>query len=106
FMLKLGILLLFFTPSLFISSSSFAQAETDLRGSINLNVDSLLHGLNGEITGIITDSALKQWRGILPDFQKQPSKHYVEKGDRRYYLDIIPPKSKAKEVDHTKIWLL
>src|SRR5207244_720953 len=100
FMLKLGISLLFFTLSLLISSSSFAQAETDLRGSININVDSLFHGLNGELNGIITDSTLNQWRGILPDLQKQPSKHYVEKDDRRYYIDIIPPGKKAKEVDH------
>jgi hypothetical protein len=111
-MLKLGISLLFFTllaESPFVSSKTFAQAVIQGTVSIdNHSEDSIgnnYHGgflqTHGHTT--IVDSVLRGLKGLIAP---APSEHYFEKDGRHYYLEVVPPVIKGKEVDHSKVWLL
>ncbi|HZK76820.1 MAG TPA: hypothetical protein VFD13_07925 [Candidatus Kapabacteria bacterium] len=104
--------LLFFTfvaASPFVSSKTLAQVVT--QGTVRIgnrswgNTGNILNGGSLEFHGHATtvDSAL---RGLKELIAPAPSKHYFEKDGRHYYLDIVPPTMKSKEVDHSKVWLL
>jgi hypothetical protein len=109
-MQKLGIPIFFFTivvASFLLTSPIFAQAPKEFSWQ-RIIPDSLLHFGDSMVAhGVIPEGKLKDLRNFkLPDLSNGPSKHYFSKDGERYYLDIIPPVMKGKEVDHSGVWLL
>lgn len=104
-MLKLGIPLLFFTLCLAFTSSIHAQTHIDGLGHIQINIDSLLKGQDFDIDRGFADSLSRSWKNFVPA-PNPSSKHYYSREDKRYYIDIVPPAIKGKEIDHSGVWLL
>ncbi|MFI5201422.1 MAG: hypothetical protein ACHQNE_03455 [Candidatus Kapaibacterium sp.] len=107
-MQKLGISLLFFTLSLIVTSSGFAQSSNEYSWRGTIKPDSLVHlGDSIMVNGIIPEGKLKQFRNFqFPNLSNGPSKHYFTKNGERYYIDIIPPALKGTRVDSSDVWLL
>src|SRR5579883_292514 len=99
-----------------------AQTIEDLRHGLQLQSHSL-HIDGNSIAGSLklSDSALHiDENSIVGSLPLDPSirihgnnfssghteKHFVEKDNRRYYIDVIPPEKHAKQVDHSHLWLL
>ncbi len=55
----------------------------------------------------LSDSILDGLRALnLHAFTNRQSKQYFSKDGQRYFIDIVPPPFKGKEVDHSDVWLL
>ena len=124
-MKKYSVLLLFFTLCIFITSSAFGQSNRDFlnadsllklgtvsinsNGIVTLNGDTILRriepfSIHGDINA---DSMIVGQNGIIiPDNSSRSTQHYYEKGDKRYYIENDPPSQKAKQIDHSNVWLL
>src|ERR1017187_2073628 len=116
-MTKLGITLFFFTLCILQTPAGFAQATktTPWQGTITINGEILQNPHNITINGdtisgevsILSDSTLKGWNGFIPpNSMIGPLKHYLSKDGERYYMEIVPPATKGKQVDHSDVWLL
>jgi len=114
-MKKLNISLLFFTLSIFISTACFGQSHHKFHwpNNITINGDSLLAniGINADSIvaegKILSDSLLSGLSGLnLPEYSNRHSKHYLKKDGEHYYMKIVPPAIKGKEIDHSDVWLL
>ncbi len=119
------LLLFFFVLCVFITSSAIGQSSRDLinidslvkSGMVSINSEGVLTLNNDTIFSRIQpftihgstnlDSMVFGHNGIIiPDNSSSPSLHYYPKGDKRYYIENVPPKLKGKEIDHSNIWLL
>jgi hypothetical protein len=114
-MKKLGIAFIFFTLCVIHSSASFAQSNRGfpwdgtitingdtVQGNITINEDSIIAE-----AGKFSDSIQGELKGLtLPYFSNTPSKDYLSKDGERYYMEIVPPTMKGKEIDHSDVGLL
>jgi hypothetical protein len=124
-MKKYSVLPLFFTLCIFITSSAFGQSNRDFlnadsllklgtvsinsNGIVTLNGDTILRRIEPFIVhgNINADSMIVGQNGIIiPDNSSRSTQHYYEKGDKRYYIENDPPSQKAKQIDHSNVWLL
>jgi hypothetical protein len=112
---------IFTTSSLVVASSCIAQSiagqvfigkggiTAGKDGQITISGDSIVLGKHGEISvygnnPLYPGSLPFQWNRIPEPRDSMPTSH----GDanKHYYLDVIPPTQKAKQVDHSNVWLL
>src|SRR5450755_4658294 len=112
-MKKLSISLFIFTLCVLISSASFAQTNWALpwNGMITINGDTIHSNITINEDSIIagarkfSDSIQNELKGLtLPYFSSEPSKDYLSKDGERYFMEIVPPTMKGKEIDHSDVW--